>query len=41
MECDTRGPLDDWLGYWSDLIDFEVLPVVTSADAQKTLAPRL
>ncbi|HYN09061.1 MAG TPA: DUF3303 family protein [Vicinamibacterales bacterium] len=41
MECDSRGPLDEWIGRWADLIDFEVLPVVTSADAQKALAPRL
>jgi uncharacterized protein DUF3303 len=41
MECDTRGPLDDWIGRWADLVEFEVIPVVTSADAQKALAPRL
>lgn len=41
MECDDRGPLDEWIGRWADLIDFDVLPVVTSADAQKALAPRL
>jgi hypothetical protein len=41
MECETRGPLDEWLGKWSDLIDFEVLPVMTSATAQTALAPRL
>jgi hypothetical protein len=26
---------------WSDLVDFEVLPVVTSADAAAAIAPRL
>ena len=41
MECDGRGPLDEWIGRWADLIDFEVAPVVTSADAQAALAPRL
>ena len=41
MECETRGPLDEWLGKWSDLVDFEVLPVMTSANAQTALAPRL
>ncbi|HEY7474119.1 MAG TPA: DUF3303 family protein [Vicinamibacterales bacterium] len=40
MESDGRGPLDDWIGRWADLIDFEVVPVVTSADAQAALAPR-
>ena len=41
MECDHRGPLDEWIGRWSDLIDFEVIPVMTSADAQAALAPKL
>jgi len=41
MESADRGPLDEWIGLWSDLIDFEVFPVVTSADAQAALAPRL
>jgi hypothetical protein len=41
MECANRGPLDEWIGKWSDLIDFEVLPVMTSANAQTALAPRL
>jgi hypothetical protein len=41
MECDTRSPLDEWIGKWSDLIDFEVLPVMTSVNAQTALAPRL
>jgi hypothetical protein len=33
MECDDRALLDAWLAAWSDLVEFEVLPVVTSADA--------
>ena len=33
MECDDRAPLDAWIASWTDLVDFEVLPVVTSADA--------
>ena len=33
MECDDRAPLDAWMAAWSDLVDFEVHPVVTSADA--------
>ena len=41
MESADRAPLDEWIGLWADLIDFEVFPVVTSAEAQATLAPRL
>lgn len=33
MECDDRALLDDWLAAWSDLVEFEVHPVITSADA--------
>jgi len=31
MECQDRGLLDQWMANWSDLTDFEVIPVVTSA----------
>jgi hypothetical protein len=33
MECDDRALLDQWISAWEDLVDFEVYPVVTSADA--------
>ena len=33
MECDDRGLLDEWMAAWSDLVDFEVVPVISSADA--------
>jgi hypothetical protein len=33
MECDDRALLDVWLAAWEDLVDFEVLPVITSAEA--------
>jgi hypothetical protein len=33
MECDDPQLLEHWMGRWSDLIDFEVIPVVTSAQA--------
>ena len=32
METADRKLLDAWLGRWSDLIEFEVVPVLTSAD---------
>jgi hypothetical protein len=41
MESSDRALLDDWIARWSDLIDFEVLPVITSADMQQAIAPRL
>ena len=33
MECDDRALLDAWIARWADLVDFDVVPVVTSADA--------
>ena len=33
MECDDRALLDEWLDAWEDLVDFEVHPVITSAEA--------
>ena len=33
MQCDDRALLDDWIRAWNDLVDFEVHPVITSADA--------
>ena len=41
METADRGLLDQWLARWSDLVDFEVLPVLSSAEVQQRLAPRL
>lgn len=33
MECEDRALLDDWIAAWSDLVDFEIHPVITSAEA--------
>ena len=41
MECDDRTLLDQWMANWRDLVDFEVIPVQTSADAAAAIAPRL
>jgi hypothetical protein len=41
MECDDRRLLDQWVDAWRDIVDFEVVPVMTSRDAQTTVAPNL
>jgi hypothetical protein len=41
MEAPDRTRLDEWLARWSDLVDFDVIPVVTSAEAVAAMAPRL
>ena len=33
MECDDRALLDQWMDNWRDIVEFEVVPVLTSADA--------
>ncbi|MFB9182033.1 DUF3303 domain-containing protein [Dactylosporangium sucinum] len=33
MECDDLSLLSAWIASWSDLVDFEVIPVLTSAQA--------
>ena len=41
MECDDRAPLDAWMARWSDLVDFEVVEVLTSPEAAAKIAPEL
>jgi hypothetical protein len=41
MECENRELLDEWMTNWSDLVDFEVIPAMTSAEAAAAVAPRL
>jgi uncharacterized protein DUF3303 len=32
MEADRAEMLQDWVRHWDDLVDFEIVPVVTSAE---------
>ena len=41
MEAEDPRLLDDWIAHWSDIVDFEVHPVITSAEAAERIAPRL
>ncbi len=41
METHDPVLLDAWMANWSDLIDFEVHPVVTSKEAVEKIAPLL
>src|ERR1700730_7559923 len=41
MECNDRGLLDEWMANWSDITDFEVVPVLTSAQAREAVGPGL
>jgi hypothetical protein len=33
MECADESLLTEWMSHWIDLVDFEVRPVITSAEA--------
>ena len=35
MKTDNPIVLQEWIKNWGDLVDFEVVPVVTSAEMQK------
>jgi hypothetical protein len=41
METHDRALIDEWIGNWSDLVEFEVYPVVTSKEAAEKIAARL
>jgi hypothetical protein len=33
MECDDVSLLEQWMASWRDLVEFDVVPVITSAEA--------
>ena len=41
METEDRALLDQWMAAWNDLTEFEVIPVMTSAEAAQSIAGRL
>jgi Protein of unknown function (DUF3303) len=41
MECEDEALLREWMAAWEDIVDFDVVPVVTSAEAAASIAPRL
>jgi hypothetical protein len=41
MDCDDRMLLDEWMANWSDIVDFEVIPIITSEKAATAIAPHL
>ena len=41
METVNANLLDEWISNWSDVVEFEVHPVISSAEAVERLSPRL
>jgi hypothetical protein len=34
MRTSDRALLDEWMANWSDIVDFDVIPVITSPEAR-------
>ena len=41
METEQPECLDQWLANWNDLVEFEVYPVISSAEAAERVSSRL
>ncbi len=41
MECDDPQLLRQWAANWEDLVELEVVPVVTSSEAVEAIGPKL
>lgn len=41
METDDRELLNQWLERWEDLVEFEVVPVITSSEAMERMSSEL
>jgi hypothetical protein len=41
MECNDAALLQQWIAAWGDLMAFEIVPVVPSAQTREAIAPFL
>jgi acetyl esterase/lipase len=41
METDDEGLFEQWMKKWEDLVEFEIIPVRTSAEALGVIGARL
>jgi len=41
METSDRQLLDEWIANWSDIVEFEVYPVISSKEAAEKVSSRL
>lgn len=37
MESDSIEGLQQWISNWNDIVDFEIIPVITSAQAKEKI----
>lgn len=38
METDQAALLEQWIAQWNDIVDFEIHPVITSAEAAEAVS---
>ena len=41
MECDDARLLQEWIINWNDLMEFEIVPVITSEQTREVVFPGL
>jgi hypothetical protein len=41
MECDDPRLFEQWIDHWHDLVEFEIVPVVSSKEAGELVAHKL
>jgi hypothetical protein len=41
MEAESQAALKEWTDHWKDLVEFEIVPVRTSEEAARAIAPQL
>lgn len=41
MECEDPRLFQEWMSHWQDLVEFEIVPVISSQEAANSVAQRL
>ena len=41
MKTEDVKLFEQWINHWKDLVEFEIIPVQTSAEAMQTIQPHL
>jgi hypothetical protein len=41
MECEDARLLQQWVAFWGDLVEFEIVPVVASSETRAMIEPLL
>jgi hypothetical protein len=41
MECEDASLFEEWVSRWQDLVEFEIVPVVSSKEAVDSIEARL